>query len=403
MYGAIGYSSAIAAEPSLITRPFLLLWEQGFHGLTPFPWSMLGFLTFSHVAIVDVAVLLAVLLLTWQIHTEVNVRQATREQRARTVERKLRQIAWSAALVFAGRTSPRANDDRSRQVLEALLDELRAERERGATIADRREREAADLRTFGSEFRVGAQDLRRVTAEVRETFDAMLNVTSNLEDRLADLSRDEGEVRAGIAEMTGGLEKYYETQRSASAEVASAARALAEAADRALGSGAAMAAAVQGLEGSIADLSVKNQLAADSQVEAARLGRDTLQHSSGVMAELQRATHDMSGVIQALGNVAPTMLAAAEHESASASEMIAAIGKLVAVQASVSSGMSDSIQRLTDVTVELRDGIRDLTASLADAKLDHRRKRRFWIFPHRPSNGKASTAGTGNGLVHSSG
>lgn len=318
MYGAVGYSAAIAAQPSLISRPFLLLWEQGFEGLVGPPWSVLSFLTFSHIAVGDVVVLLLVLLLTWQIHTEVNVRQAARERSAREIETSLHQIAWSAALVFAGRTSPRANDDRSRQVLEALLDELRAERERGAQVTSQREREAADLRTFGSEFRIGAQDLRRVTGEVGQTFDAMLNVTASLDDRLAGLASDQTSVHESLAQLAAGLERFYEIQRHATSEMVATSHDLARIAEQAVASASSTAAGLQGVDEALVALSQQNLIAAAAQVEAARVTGELFQQSAGAMTGLQQASVDVRGVLNRLHDIAPSLLAAAERQSESA-------------------------------------------------------------------------------------
>ena len=66
------YSRYIAANPDEVRKPFLLLWQEGFGGelgsLSP---------TFSTVAIIDAAIILLIILLTFYAHG----RKEAREER----------------------------------------------------------------------------------------------------------------------------------------------------------------------------------------------------------------------------------------------------------------------------------------------------------------------------------
>lgn len=56
------YRDLLQARPGRATQPFLLLWQRGFDRS-----GVAGWLTFSHVALIDCAMLAAVIFLTWQV------------------------------------------------------------------------------------------------------------------------------------------------------------------------------------------------------------------------------------------------------------------------------------------------------------------------------------------------
>jgi hypothetical protein len=258
------------------------------------------------------------------------------------------------------------------------------------------------LRTFGSEFRIGAQDLRRVTAEVGQTFDAMLSVTASLDDRIAGLSSDEADVRESLGQLAAGLDRYYDVQRSSSADMVASSVGLTAAAERALDSGVTTAAALRGLEDAVFELRQQNQLAVDTHAEAARLTRETLEQSAGAMKELQLASTAIQGVLERLQDVAPSMLAAAERQSVSAGEMRGAVSDLVQISGSTALGVTEGLARLTAISSQLLVGVQLLSAQMGAPRPKRRKAKRWlWIFPARHSVPSPSAYGrNGRSMVH---
>jgi hypothetical protein len=233
MYAAIGYHAAIVAdEKNLLTRPFLLLWEERFHDHAPWPLSLLNWLTFSHVALGDVVILSLVVVLTWRIHRERNVDQVKHEERAHAVERRLHHLSWRASLVLSERISQAAIADQFRHTTERLLDELRAERERIAQLAAQREREVADLKTFAKGLKNGTSDLLRFAGQIRAKFDLLTNVSATLDKRIAGLEQTEHHLEGALTAMVTEIQNLGGTQRIAGNQLHQASRLLVDASEK---------------------------------------------------------------------------------------------------------------------------------------------------------------------------
>src|SRR5947208_14442238 len=77
------YATELAAKPDLASKPFLLLWEQGFGGAP-------GVLTFSTVAIIDASLIALLIILSLMIHVRADVRDVATRPRALLKEAEMR-------------------------------------------------------------------------------------------------------------------------------------------------------------------------------------------------------------------------------------------------------------------------------------------------------------------------
>src|SRR5438552_12040867 len=90
------YATELAAKPDLASKPFLLLWEQGFGGAP-------GVLTFSTVAIIDATLIGLLILLSLMIHVRADVRDVATRPCALLKQPEIRGILGPA-------TSPATSD-----------------------------------------------------------------------------------------------------------------------------------------------------------------------------------------------------------------------------------------------------------------------------------------------------
>lgn len=137
------YAKLLADKPDLVTRPFLLLWQEGFAGL-------IGFLRFSTLAIIDASLIGVLIVLSLLIHYRLDVRDVALRTRVLLKESEIRGLlAHTLALSSADADLPDS----------ALVDQMVAEERRIYERAMEREQRLFDME--------GAiQDLRRAAAEL---------------------------------------------------------------------------------------------------------------------------------------------------------------------------------------------------------------------------------------------
>lgn len=232
LYASVGYHAAVTTDPLLVTRPFVLLWEEGFRGLTPWPWSMLNFLTLSTVATGDAGLLGVLLFMTWRIHTEINVKQSQAESRAQLLQQRLHHAAWLASLVLVQRTAPQSIAGELRVVTEGLLDELTAERERLEEIRTEREKEIAGLQEFSANLRVGASNLARAGDRIDAGVQALMHLEAQLDQRIATLAERDQAIEGAALALHRVQDADTQARRETLQQLSDAARLLGSSAER---------------------------------------------------------------------------------------------------------------------------------------------------------------------------
>jgi hypothetical protein len=141
------YEQLLRTRPELISRPFLLLWQEGFQGASTV-------LTFSTLAIIDASLIALLIVLSLVIHVRADVRDVSTRTRALLRESELRLLLGQALSLSAGPSLTDASAD-------SVLDEMVAEERRIYERAMEREQQLTDLQVVVRDLRVAADDLAR--------------------------------------------------------------------------------------------------------------------------------------------------------------------------------------------------------------------------------------------------
>ena len=263
------YSRYIADNPDEVRKPFLLLWQEGFGGelggLSP---------TFSTVAMIDAAIILLIILLTFYAHGRREARDEKVEQVAERFQTDLDNVLAAATVALGADRGSRPAQlshnverlaDRFDRNSQELLNRLRVEHDRLEQIAQRREREFHDFGVFASGMRAGAEETHRLLVDLRQ-------VSKGLQTALEDLTSEvgvSGDQSRHLLTAVTSLERIVgsgiQSDNAVTRQLADAANAITGAADQSV-SGAQEAAhagriAAEAVRG-IADITMR---LADSQ------------------------------------------------------------------------------------------------------------------------------------------
>jgi len=144
------YAKLLGEKPDLVTRPFLLLWQEGFEGLV-------GFLRFSTLAIIDASLIGLLIVLSLLIHFRIDVRDVAMRTRVLLKESEIRGLlAHTLSLSSADADLPDS----------ALVDQMVAEERRIYERAMEREQRLFDMES-------AIQDLRRAATELARAAESL--------------------------------------------------------------------------------------------------------------------------------------------------------------------------------------------------------------------------------------
>ena len=148
---AAAYAGLIGRQPDLVSRPFLLLWEEGFGGAAPF--------NFSALALTDASLIGLLIILSLALHTRSELRG--RQVRAQVLlkESEIRALLGEASSVGALELADTE--------AEAALAQMTAEERRIYERAMEREGQLFNLETAIREFREAAALLARVAEALK--------------------------------------------------------------------------------------------------------------------------------------------------------------------------------------------------------------------------------------------
>ena len=148
---SLAYARLLEQQPALSTRPFLLLWEQGFAGAA-------GVLNFSTIAAVDASLIGCLIVLSLAIHLRSELRDPAARTRALLKESEIRGLV--------GHATSLASSDVDGATAEELVDEMVAEERRIYERAMEREQQLFDLEAAVRELRGAARELTRAARAV---------------------------------------------------------------------------------------------------------------------------------------------------------------------------------------------------------------------------------------------
>ncbi|HEV2249448.1 MAG TPA: hypothetical protein VGT60_02955 [Candidatus Limnocylindria bacterium] len=139
------YQKLIGLKPDLVTRPFLLLWQEGF--------ETAGVLKFSTLAIIDASLIGVLIVLSLLIHYRTDIHDVGLRTQVLLKESELRGlIAHALSLSSSDLDLPASAE---------LIDQMVAEERRIYERAMEREQRLFDLESTVRELRAAASDLAR--------------------------------------------------------------------------------------------------------------------------------------------------------------------------------------------------------------------------------------------------
>ncbi len=344
------YDRYLTDNPDQIGQPFLLLWQQGFGGelgaYSP---------TFATVALLDAAIILVIILLTFYAHgrredQEDRVAEISSEYYV-TFDNTLAEAGVILARDRAAQPSQMAQnvaaltdrfDMNSREII-GLIDE---ERRRLAEITEQRQSEMADFGLFARGMRSGAEQTHRMLAELRQVSRSLDESVDRLGTDVAATGRHQESLLATLQNLEQLTSSAIQSDQAVTHRLAEAATAIATSADNAV-SGADHAAQIsdgahQALRG-MGDLAQRlvdtnNQLAEAMKSEHA----STDAFSSGIAAASRQntaITEHLSGLTSEVSGMRDTFTDLANRTAS----QTRALTQMLERQ----SGVTDEITRAT--------------------------------------------------------
>jgi hypothetical protein len=342
------YAQYIEANPDEVGSPFLLLWEQNFAGTAPW-WSP----TFSMLAITDAAIIAFIIVLTFYSHGRREAREEAIDKSAVAFQTELDNVLAEATVALApdraGRPAMLARSvhrlaDRFDNSSQELLTRLKAEHDRLASIANRREREIADFGVFASGMRSGAEETHRVLLEMKQLSTGLQNALEDLASEVGASGENQRSLQKSVASLERLIGAGMQSDAALTRKIAEAAEALADAADRSL-AGAETASqagrlatdAVHGIVDLTASLSggqARLEHALAEQTEANAKLADSLRSGMGGVSASSRSLGDISMALAQLREEFNRMSQLAEEQNMSFS-------RLLSEQNTMASSLSD--------------------------------------------------------------
>jgi len=353
---ARAYDRYLTTNPDDASIPFLLLWQRGFGGeasiLSP---------TFSTVALIDAIVIIVIILLTFYAHGR---REAQEDQISDTaaefqasIDNALAEASVLLATDKASRPTQLADSverlaDTFSANSQALLNQLQVEHDRLDHLATRREKEFADFGVFASGMRAGAEQIHHLLVDLR-------GVSSGLERALEDLASEvtasagqQQTLLSAVASLERMTSSAIQSDQAVSRQLTSAARTLAEAADRAI-SGAESAAqagrvaadAVRGIS-TLAEQVSESQQRVGSALESQSSASSTLAES---LRETTTSTQVTAQTLTDIGNELNRLRDGFERIGATSTRQGEDFASMLGQQAEITREMSQVVREIGNI------------------------------------------------------
>lgn len=367
------YAAYIELNPDEVRQPFLLLWERGFGGqASPFAPS------FSVVALIDAVVIAVIIALTFYAHGRREAREGkvdlTAERFQADIDNALAEASVALAVDRGSRPALLARNverlvDRFDQNSQELLTRLRVEHDRLEQLASRREREFADFGVFASGMRAGAEETHRLLVELRQV---SAGLQTALEDLTSEVSQSVDQGRT-LLRAVQGLEQItvssMQSDQTLTRQLATAATALTEAADKGMaGADAAAQAsriateAVKGI-GAIAHDLVASQTrmerAVSEEAEANSKLSDAMRTSAGGFAASTRTLGEIDSSLVSLKDDLGRMAAGTSSQAQT-------LSNLLEQQATVATGLAQVARDISTISVRTAQRQDDLTRDVGE-------------------------------------
>jgi hypothetical protein len=352
------YAKYIEANPDEVGRPFLLLWEQNFAGTAAW-WSP----SFSMLALTDAAIIAFIIALTFYSHGRREAREEAIDKSAVLFQTELDNVLAEATVALApdraGRPAMLARSvhrlaDRFDNSSQELLTRLKAEHDRLASIANRREREIADFGVFASGMRAGAEETHRVLLEMKQLSTGLQNALEDLAAEVGAATENQRSLQKSVASLERLVGASMQSDAALTRKISEAAEALADAADRSL-AGAETASqagrlatdAVHGivdLTASLAGGQARLEHALAEQTEANAKLADSLRSGMGGVSASSRSLGDIAMALSQLREEFNRMSQLAEEQNMT-------LARLLSEQNTMAASLSDVARDLGAASV----------------------------------------------------
>lgn len=147
------YAELLTKDPTLVTQPFLLLWQESFRGVG-------AVLSFSTLAMIDASLVGLLIVLSLAIHVRAELRDAAARSRVLLRESEIRGLV-AHAVKLAGTA------DLDTAEADGVLDQMVAEERRIYERALEREQQLFNLEGAVAELRQAAADLAHAAESLR--------------------------------------------------------------------------------------------------------------------------------------------------------------------------------------------------------------------------------------------
>jgi hypothetical protein len=355
---ARNYQQYIEANPDEVRKPFLLLWEQGFGGTAS--WYSPRF---SSVALLDAAIILVIILLTFYSHGRRDEREEEIQKTANAFQTELDNVLAEATVALApdraGRPAMLARSverlaSRFDNASQELLVRLKSEHDRLASIANRREREIADFGVFASGMRAGAEETHRLLLDLRQVSIGLQQTLEDLSGEIASSGDHQRSLQTSVASLERLMATDSQREATMTRHLADAASALAEAADRSIASAetasqagriateavqsiAEMASSLSASQSSL-DRALAEQTDANAKLaDALRSGAGGVSASSRILADVSMALGDLREEFNRIGQLSQ--------------EQTITLSRLLSEQTTMASSLTDVAQDLSAASV----------------------------------------------------
>lgn len=368
----IQYRRYIDAHPEDTTQPFLLLWQRNFG-------AQGGFFTptFSTVALLDAFVIFVIIMLTFYSHG----RRESHEERIMTTANAFQneldnELGEATVLLASNRGNRPAMLVQSVERLaerfdvnsQELLTRLRIEHDRLESIAGRREKEFSDFGVFASGMRAGAEETHRLLVDLRQLSTGLQTALEDMTSEIGVAGDQQRVLLNAVSSLDRLVASGIQSDQAVTRQLGEAAKALADAADKALAGAEAAAQAgrvatdaVRGIaevSSGLATSQVRVEAAVATEAEANSRLADSLRGSAGGVTSATKALGEISTGLNQLRDELSKIVHLSGEQSTN-------LSRLLTEQNTIATGLSQVARDLSAVGITTSQRQREVNEEVA--------------------------------------
>lgn len=326
------YKAVVESNPSLLGRPFLLLWQEGFQGARV--------MSFSTVAFLDALVIMVVLCLTFAVLSLNSSALENAEQKAVNLGNRLQNLLWQIAkeakpiqarqvskletrslILIANMEKVILSFETHNKDLEGLLRNQRAEVE---SLAAQRNKEILSLQGFIKVFEQAVSNLTAFSSQFLGILEDIKNANrSSMEGltKLAELSAQLQRLEHQILQLSTAITQWGQNQQKSVQE-------LTVATGNAVGKAETIASSIPDMASAVKTLTkAQNELVNFFSVQKDET-RTWINELQGAIQEIKRISEQIATTMQGLNGVTQIVRTSLEQTNLN-SEQIKTLGEKI--------------------------------------------------------------------------